>query len=136
MIAKASAPFHVPRSLAHHATRPGKKAALLAYGPRVRHQERGVFTLNKLGGRLVALDHGVDPPHEHRRADEADRAWWAEGRERDGNVVRQPIVLCCQRKEGGIPFTHGGPRHTEEPKGKRRRRVPQRVASPRQNIAM
>jgi hypothetical protein len=45
LFAKASASFHVPRSLAHHALRFGKEAALLAYGPRVRHQERGVCVL-------------------------------------------------------------------------------------------
>jgi hypothetical protein len=57
----------------------------LAYAADLRPEVVG-GVLNKLRcvcARLVALDHGVNPPHKHRRADEADRTC-AMGRRREG----------------------------------------------------
>ena len=80
----------------------GQSPALLSRtvgGPGAR-----VVVLNKLKCRhLVALDHGVDSPHKHRRADEADRTCTVDERKEIGDAAERKKV---RSGELGYPTQH------------------------------
>jgi hypothetical protein len=118
----------------------------LAYAADLRPEVVG-GVLNKLRcvcARLVALDHGVNPPHKHRRADEADRTC-AMGRRREGRceigcydtttikfMGQLTVGLGSQQKS--MPTLNND--HHNKHKHVGRGHIPQRIASPRQNMAM